>query len=121
MREHNCDIEPRLVAGPRQGHIKSLVNALLEGLGVPRTKPSPKAAAASPPRVEPAASKPVKFGPEDAELFAGILGHFAWHNLEHATSVVQANGVNVILRWLRSDDFTKTLCPDEATVVYPMQ
>jgi hypothetical protein len=116
LKKLGCDIEPQLVAGPRKNHVKQLVEALQEGLGNQKATKIAKTAASSEP-----ATKPVKFGSEDAELFATILGHFAWHNKDNATEVVAAGGVGVILKWLRNKDLIQSLDPTEAQVVYPMQ
>jgi hypothetical protein len=137
MNKAGVDIEPQLVAGPRRGHVKSLVEAMQDGLGIKKVvTPAPKprastssvissaSAAPAPPSqsvVTTTAPSGMGFGPEDAELFACILGHFSWHNLENATALVGCGGVGVILKWLRCDHFTGSLDPTEASIVYPMQ
>jgi hypothetical protein len=119
LKKLGCDIEPQLVAGPRKNHVKMMVDALKEGLGqmsVPVAAKTTKGGASSP-----LATKPVKFGSEDAELFAAILGHFAWHSKENANEVVAAGGVGVLLQWLRNTDLVQSLDPAEIETMYPMQ
>jgi hypothetical protein len=116
------DIEPHLIAGPRRGHIKLLCEALREGLPgqKPTVVPPPAATKGQVASAPTPAAKPVRFGPEDAELFACILGHFAWHKEENANTVVSSGGVSTLLKWLRCEAFTG-LNPSESNVVYPMQ
>lgn len=122
LAARGCDIEPQLVAGPRQDHIKLLCEALHDGL--PSKQRMMNATIKPGQAQQNPATRQVKFGPEDAELFACVLGHFAWHSQENAANLVSlqpTNGVTILLKWLRCKDFTKGLDPAEASVVYPMQ
>lgn len=122
LKKHGCDIEPHLSTGPRRGHIKLLCDALLDGLPGGPAKPVPQPAVAKAQSLSAApvaAKKSVRFGPEDAELFACILGHFAWHNADNANMLVSNNGVPTLLKWLRCTDFTSN--STDAHIIYPMQ
>jgi hypothetical protein len=126
LKKRGCDIEPQLVAGPRKGHVKLLCDSLLDGLP---GSPSKRVPAAATPKAQPnqsaapsvPAKKIVRFGPEDAELFACILGHFAWHSEKNANILVSSGGVSTLLKWLRCKEFSQSIGSADAHMVYPMQ
>jgi hypothetical protein len=118
LKKHGCDIEPQLVAGPRRNHLKLMCDAFHDGLpgSAPKTAPKAQAKASeSPP------TKAIKFGPEDAELFACILGFFSWHSVDNANALVGCGGVGTLVKWLRCKEFTQSHSQLDAKIVYPMQ
>jgi len=91
-----CETGHLLPSAPSSDHLKQLSEDLQEGLGER------------------------KYGAQDAELLASILGHFAWHSQTSAHELVQAGAAAACVTWLTEARITKKPNPDESGLAAPM-
>mmetsp|Transcript_73686 Transcript_73686/g.216221 ORF Transcript_73686/g.216221 Transcript_73686/m.216221 type:complete len:1492 (+) Transcript_73686:143-4618(+) len=97
LKRMDCDLTVLRAPGPSADQIKKLCEALDDGL----TKKH--------------------YGPQDGELLAVMLGHFAWLSAGHAHDVITFGGAAALVAWMKASRFTKQRNPDDNILAYPMK
>eukprot|EP00930_Biecheleria_cincta_P046166 TRINITY_DN31845_c0_g1_i1.p1 TRINITY_DN31845_c0_g1~~TRINITY_DN31845_c0_g1_i1.p1 ORF type:complete len:1552 (+),score=289.47 TRINITY_DN31845_c0_g1_i1:117-4772(+) len=97
LMRQGCDASVLRPPGPTQPQLKGLCEVLKAGIG------------------------PKKFGTQDGELIALMLGHFAWYSAANAKTIVKEGGHTALIQWLASDRFKGNVNPQDDALAYPMQ
>lgn len=92
-----CDSNVLRLPGPTDEQLKGLCEVMKAGIG------------------------PKKYGTQDGELIALMLGHFAWYSASNAAIIIKEGGHSALLQWLASERFKGNADPKDDALAYPMQ